>query len=423
MALIKLTLSEMSNVKSQISSLAERTESNGTAVARIASNLDMEVKARQNIEEQLQKIKNDLNKQSQKLTAYSNLLNDVMNQFVSADSKKKNSIAGIIFKVGAVGGAFSSAIGIIKNGSSFFDWIRNETINKILNNSKLFLPYKQNGCLVLPNFDFTNANKGLKTNQEIKDTLFYEKNAVDFVDNINDILEGYGAEVPEGLKDISGSVFFKGIGYYKDFDDLMEAYKNGTLSEELAEKAEKYIKKASSKALGGNFAAKFIVNTSWNMGEHLFDFEDYVNSGNNMVDNAIGYCQYLYHMKKVTNEAVLESINDMAADWIDSTGKLVGFDFNGYMKETYGAEGGEGIMNMYKEIQDTTLHAIQTIGLKKTAECYVEGTAEAFKGLYDNVSNWNEAASHDIENFVNDCCGTVGSVFSNAKSSLLNFFK
>ena len=157
--------------------------------------------------------------------------------------------------------------------------------------------------------------------------------------------------------------------------------------------------------------------------EHLFDFEDYVNSGNNMVDNAIGYCQYLYHMKKVTDEAVLESINDMAADWIDSTGKLVGFDFNGYMKETYGAEGGEGIMNMYKEIQDTTLHAIQTIGLKKTAECYVEGTAEAFKGLYDNVSNWNEAASHDIENFVNDCCGTVGSVFSNAKSSLLNFFK
>ena len=55
----------MSNVKSQISSLAERTESNGTAVARIASNLDMEVKARQNIEEQLQKIKNDLKEEYQ----------------------------------------------------------------------------------------------------------------------------------------------------------------------------------------------------------------------------------------------------------------------------------------------------------------------------------------------------------------------
>ena len=98
MALIKLTLSEMSNVKSQISSLAERTESNGTAVARIASNLDMEVKARQNIEEQLQKIKNDLNKQSQKLTAYSNVLNDVMNQFVSADSKKKTNIDAVSFE-------------------------------------------------------------------------------------------------------------------------------------------------------------------------------------------------------------------------------------------------------------------------------------------------------------------------------------
>lgn len=91
MALIKLTLSEMSNVKSQISSLAERTEcKRERPVARIASNLDMEVKARQNIEEQLQKIKNDLNKQSQKLTAYSNVLNDVMNQFVSSRFKKEN---------------------------------------------------------------------------------------------------------------------------------------------------------------------------------------------------------------------------------------------------------------------------------------------------------------------------------------------
>lgn len=133
MALIKLTLSEMSNVKSQISSLAERTESNGTAVARIASNLDMEVKARQNIEEQLQKIKNDLNKQSQKLTAYSNVLNDVMNQFVSADSKKKTNIDAVSFEKNATVLAAGMVGAMLKN--TLNGWVLKERLDKVNKNA------------------------------------------------------------------------------------------------------------------------------------------------------------------------------------------------------------------------------------------------------------------------------------------------
>lgn len=133
MALIKLTLSEMSNVKSQISSLAERTESNGTAVARIASNLDMEVKARQNIEEQLQKIKNDLNKQSQKLTAYSNVLNDVMNQFVSADSQKKTNIDAVSFEKNATVAAAGMAGAMLKN--TLNGWMLKERLDKVNKNA------------------------------------------------------------------------------------------------------------------------------------------------------------------------------------------------------------------------------------------------------------------------------------------------
>lgn len=133
MALIKLTLSEMSNVKSQISSLAERTESNGTAVARIASNLDMEVKARQNIEEQLQKIKNDLNKQSQKLTAYSNVLNDVMNQFVSADSKKKTNIDAVSFEKNTTVVAAGMVGAMLKN--TLNGWVSKEQLDKVNKNA------------------------------------------------------------------------------------------------------------------------------------------------------------------------------------------------------------------------------------------------------------------------------------------------
>ena len=166
MALIKLTLSEMSNVKSQISSLAERTESNGTAVARIASNLDMEVKARQNIEEQLQKIKNDLNKQSQKLTAYSNVLNDVMNQFVSADSKKKTNIDAVSFEKNATVLAAGMVGTMLKN--TLNGWVPKERLDKVNKNAGKNTTTKKTDVSNLKKFVNWSKNKAKKAAKSLK---------------------------------------------------------------------------------------------------------------------------------------------------------------------------------------------------------------------------------------------------------------
>lgn len=166
MALIKLTLSEMSNVKSQISSLAERTESNGTAVARIASNLDMEVKARQNIEEQLQKIKNDLNKQSQKLTAYSNVLNDVMNQFVSADSQKKTNIDAVSFEKNATVAAAGMAGAMLKN--TLNGWMLKERLDKVNKNAGKNATTKKTDVSNLKKFVNWSKNKAKKAAKSLK---------------------------------------------------------------------------------------------------------------------------------------------------------------------------------------------------------------------------------------------------------------
>ena len=166
MALIKLTLSEMSNVKSQISSLAERTESNGTAVARIASNLDMEVKARQNIEEQLQKIKNDLNKQSQKLTAYSNVLNDVMNQFVSADSKKKTNIDAVSFEKNATVLASGMVGAMLKN--TLNGWVLKERLDKVNKNAGKNTTTKKTDVSNLKKFVNWSKNKAKKAAKSLK---------------------------------------------------------------------------------------------------------------------------------------------------------------------------------------------------------------------------------------------------------------
>lgn len=166
MALIKLTLSEMSNVKSQISSLAERTESNGTAVARIASNLDMEVKARQNIEEQLQKIKNDLNKQSQKLTAYSNVLNDVMNQFVSADSKKKTNIDAVSFEKNATVLAAGMVGTMLKN--TLNGWMLKERLDKVNKNAGKNTTTKKTDVSNLKKFVNWSKNKAKKAAKSLK---------------------------------------------------------------------------------------------------------------------------------------------------------------------------------------------------------------------------------------------------------------
>lgn len=166
MVLIKLTLSEMSNVKSQISSLAERTESNGTAVARIASNLDMEVKARQNIEEQLQKIKNDLNKQSQKLTAYSNVLNDVMNQFVSADSQKKTNIDAVSFEKNATVAAAGMAGAMLKN--TLNGWMLKERLDKVNKNAGKNTTTKKTDVSNLKKFVNWSKNKAKKAAKSLK---------------------------------------------------------------------------------------------------------------------------------------------------------------------------------------------------------------------------------------------------------------
>lgn len=166
MALIKLTLSEMSNVKSQISSLAERTESNGTAIARIASNLDMEVKARQNIEEQLQKIKNDLNKQSQKLTAYSNVLNDVMNQFVSADSKKKTNIDAVSFEKNATVLAAGMVGTMLKN--TLNGWVLKERLDKVNKNAGKNTTTKKTDVSNLKKFVNWSKNKAKKAAKSLK---------------------------------------------------------------------------------------------------------------------------------------------------------------------------------------------------------------------------------------------------------------
>ena len=166
MALIKLTLSEMSNVKSQISRLAERTESNGTAVARIASNLDMEVKARQNIEEQLQKIKNDLNKQSQKLTAYSNVLNDVMNQFVSADSKKKTNIDAVSFEKNATVLAAGMVGTMLKN--TLNGWVLKERLDKVNKNAGKNTTTKKTDVSNLKKFVNWSKNKAKKAAKSLK---------------------------------------------------------------------------------------------------------------------------------------------------------------------------------------------------------------------------------------------------------------
>ena len=166
MALIKLTLSEMSNVKSQISSLDERTESNGTAVARIASNLDMEVKARQNIEEQLQKIKNDLNKQSQKLTAYSNVLNDVMNQFVSADSKKKTNIDAVSFEKNATVLAAGMVGTMLKN--TLNGWVLKERLDKVNKNAGKNTTTKKTDVSNLKKFVNWSKNKAKKAAKSLK---------------------------------------------------------------------------------------------------------------------------------------------------------------------------------------------------------------------------------------------------------------
>lgn len=85
MPLIKLTVSQLENVRSQVANIASKTEECSNSVANIRNGLDMEVAARRNIEEKLSQISTKLQKQSESANSYSNVLNDVINNFTLSD--------------------------------------------------------------------------------------------------------------------------------------------------------------------------------------------------------------------------------------------------------------------------------------------------------------------------------------------------
>ena len=92
-----------------------------------------QVKEKQIEDAMIEKIKNDLNKQSQKLTAYSNVLNDVMNQFVSADSKKKTNIDAVSFEKNTTVVAAGMVGAMLKN--TLNGWVSKEQLDKVNKNA------------------------------------------------------------------------------------------------------------------------------------------------------------------------------------------------------------------------------------------------------------------------------------------------
>ncbi len=137
MALIKITASELENVHSQISRMSEKASDCVSSVASVKNNLDMEVSAKRNIEEKLESIKRDLGKHSEMLKSYANVLNDVVNEFVSTDSNGKAipvnwgpiTVPGIISGIG---------IGAIGHTGGMYNWGLQQDLAKISNVASLF---------------------------------------------------------------------------------------------------------------------------------------------------------------------------------------------------------------------------------------------------------------------------------------------
>lgn len=211
MALIKLNASELENVQSQISKMSSKASECANTVSSVRNNLDMEVAAKRNIEDRLDTIKRDIDKYSEFLSSYSNVLNEVINEFVKTDSSGTNSknISMSNWLNGAlVGGALAgSAIGGFRTGvHTGYNWQTQQQLEKIQNATSLI----GESSLKKEDTSFWGSilNKGIATVDSIGDSfkeacgnvVQASKNCVSWAgERINDVKEWYG-ENQEAIK-------------------------------------------------------------------------------------------------------------------------------------------------------------------------------------------------------------------------------
>ncbi len=112
MGTIRMNVSELTEIKNAILHMQNDVESYHEKLAKIASEIDMKVAARQDIDVTLTRIKNQLLKEKEYLNKLANMIDTCIDDFMAAE--KIDHLPECNFSLGSVGGDLSEAVGDLK---------------------------------------------------------------------------------------------------------------------------------------------------------------------------------------------------------------------------------------------------------------------------------------------------------------------
>lgn len=389
MALIKLTVSELEGVKSQLSNMSSKASSCASTTASVRNNLDMEITAKRNIEERLDTIKRDLTKHSESLELYANVLNDVINDFVRADSNGFNAnlrfpdwgttIGAAIGVVSAVGNISATHTG------EMYKWGPSQhfkSISDVINIAGIQSPE-----LVM----FGGTGESVEISLE--DVWDHIKSGSKSSSVINTLIEMFnGGELPDFLENNEiRKNGMKVIGYLSDIEKAIEAVINldeGPLVELLGKYGiKKPLKEVIETSAGvSGFTAGVITDLIYSAFESGIDVaNEFANEVVKVVtdpnSNIMDYVNLFTKAYTLRDRAIAQGFTDTVFDYMDDFGGLLEF-----FKITDAPD--EGYKAYWTKEWEYIKKTYQQIGPKEMASCVVDGFVDAGKSIVKGVSGW-----------------------------------
>lgn len=393
MALIKITASELENIHSQILRMSEKASNCANSVASVKNNLDMEVSAKRNIEEQLESIKRDLGKHSEMLKSYANVLDDVVNEFVTTDSNGKTrnvnwgpiAVPGIISGIGI--GAIGHTGGMYNNP---LNWRITQNLGKIQDAASLF------GVKSAETSELSFFDKIWDKGKQAKKTYGLLEKLAQLTNSGN---------TPKWFEDITldfGDGLGKRIGYLSDIEKTITAVKEQDV-EALGELLGKYgikkpLKEIVKTTVGGTSAeVGLLVDLIYSDFESAMDISkdiatDFTNVITNPNSNIMDYAKVIADIYRAPDRIITQGFINVVGDTADDIGEvldtfgIIDAPENGYIN--FYKDAFSDVKDMYKTFGGGEATSILVDSFRETVSEQFNNTVETLSNIGDKISGF-----------------------------------
>lgn len=396
MSTIQLDVSEIQSLKKRISKMMDEVDDCYREVDKLSTQIDMKVKRKKDIDDDLLQIKNDLKKQKEFLSQCERLIGESINEFV--DAEKIDRLPELSFSVRSVGGD-SNNVG----NKGFSDLLLGTGLLTTAGITGLFS--KNGGLFSSVNLsDYKDISDYINSKwSDVKNT----KKIASFTKEISSIVDGLGGSTPEWIKDITGSDFFKGVGYVSDAEKLIKATTEQDI-EGLGDLLGKYGVKEPLKELvklGGESGAgaslvadcalQRIKSSGEIVGETVTDIYTVLSNPESDWKDYAKCVKSLYTMGNKIESDTAWNIIGSKADTMTDILDFVGVSDYGKQFEEYTGKAGANIIDFYETVGSDIKGMYNTLGFEDTtkilAKSFCETISDQATDLANTAAGWAES--------------------------------